>query len=261
MKLNIEIDEFARPLLTIHRDNGTKKKVETDLSSILKLFEESFDVHVEETNRNFERKKKTAEPLTFQKSSILPKNTVKYARRKALSKDDTEIEYIAIAAPEFNSSFAYNGTMFNNVAFPNLVFFFEIQNHLITNKYVTCYKSRTIRDNTPLFAFPYAHVYDSTSICYYDRNEVNDLVELEGFPYNWSHVAMGDHFYKRKKANGEEYDLRLLLELMSDGAKFDYDLLSPHHYTFGEWFDRLVGPVPNEPTNEESQEQATQTAS
>lgn len=255
MKLNIEIDEFARPLLTIFRDNGTKKRVETDLSSILKLFEDSFDVHVEETDRNIEREREYSKPLTFQKSSILPKNTVKYARRMPKNEDETEIEYIAIAAPEFNTSFAYNGTMFNNVAYPNLIFFFKIQNHLIRKKYVACYKSRTIRDNTPLFAFPYAHVYDDTSICYYDRNQVNDLVELEGFPYNWSHVEMGDHFYKRKKANGEEYDLRLLLELMADGAKFDYNLLSPLNYTFGEWFDRLVGPVPNEQKNEEVQEQ------
>lgn len=232
MKLSIEIDSIKNPVITYIEDDGTKKTTTTSMAGILKMFNESYDLIVEEKSNNTK-----LDEISFPETSVLPRNTVKYARR------GTDTEYISVVAPEFFSTFDYYGTTFKNVAYPNLVFFFKIINNTIATKYVRCFKGRTLRDDTKLYDFPYAHVSGGRgSICFYQQdNKMTDLVELENFAHNWSHVEMGDHYYQQDKNKIGNISLRELLEKFSNKKTFDYDILKDSNYTFKTWFTELVG--------------------
>lgn len=247
LKAIIEIDDVKSPKVTVVNNNGSKKTITSSIQDILDIFTNSYEMTVVE--------KKVAQPKTeiiehtiykepavldFKETPILPRSLVKYAakRNHGSEKSDKQEHIIAFTADNLHVSFDYNGTKMNNVAFPNMVFIFKIKDNRVISRHVACYKSLTLRENTELFLFPYAHV-SKTNMCYGERGDLTDLVELDTWAYRWASVEMTDHYYHETR-NLITAPLRELLELFSDGAAFDYDILRPLNFTFGELFSSMV---------------------
>ena len=247
MKTLIEIDEISSPKLTVINNSGAKRTIETNMVDILKMFDDSYEMKIEKKKVNLPKTNvierivyKEPAVLDFKETPILPKSLVKYAcRRRNGAEIDAQQEHIlAFSVESFHATFTYHNTKMNNVAFPNLVFVFKIVDNQIISRNVACYKSLNLRDNTELFLFPYAHV-SNTNMCYGERGGLTDLVELDTWSYRWASVEMTDHFYHESR-NLITASLRELLELFSDDASFDYDILRPLNMTFKEFFSKSV---------------------
>jgi hypothetical protein len=164
-------------------------------------------------------------------SPSLPENTVRYAKLS----DDTDL--IFLFHPETKANITYHKDIFKDVPIPNLVFCFGVRNNSLIQSMVYAYKDRFLRDDTGLYRFPFANVYNSASLCYHSAAPVQDLMQLNTFAYNWLHEPFNDHLYDNANISGKAF--RELLD-KSQGKQFDYDILKSSCKTFGEWTANLL---------------------
>lgn len=244
MQITIELSDLELPKIITAQPNGIKR-----ISNV------TFDTLLQCINDAYEIEKKEEEPLrsrikhetVIEVTPVLPKNLIKYGHKKAYSKETNEreekkdIHYFFLNFPEFHSTFNYHDTQMKNVAYPNLVVFLKVSDNYITDIYVKCYKTKTLRETTELFDFPYAHVSGQQGrVCYYESKKLIDFVQLENWAYLWAAAQMGDHFYKPNTPLFKDITLREKLTLFSDFAKFDYDILNGDAMTFDKWASSLI---------------------
>ena len=167
-------------------------------------------------------------------SPSLPMNTVKYSKLS----DETDIVFLN--HPEVNVDIRYHNHSFEQVPVPNLVFALFVRNNRIVNKYVFCYKDRFLRDESLLYIFPYANVFEwNGSLCYYNNQEVKDLVQLQTYPMTWLSEPFNDHLYHQGSTNKFNKPLRQILE-ETQHTKFDYSKLKETGKTFAGWSTSLI---------------------
>src|SRR5690606_11494677 len=92
-------------------------------------------------------------------------------------------------------------TDFSKVGFPNLLFVFKLKEGRLSSKAVYCYKDTFVRNETELYAYPYANVFHGGKMCFYlpGDNDIKDLVQLQSLPHVWRTTAMNDHLYDPKR--------------------------------------------------------------
>ena len=159
-------------------------------------------------------------------SGALPMNTVKYA------KYDGGTEMIALAYPAAQHDVTYHNSHFSNVGFPNLLFIFKVKEGKLTSKHVHCYKDKFIRNDTELYSYPYANVFDGGGMCFYlpGDNDIKDLVQLQTIPHTWRTTVMNDHLYSPLRTT-LKISLRELLQTF-ENKPFDHDILDKKVMTF-----------------------------
>lgn len=203
---------------------GSKRSIYLDMQDLVNLIVSS----VKDEHIDIEPK---ARPITI--SPSLPPNTVKYAKMS----DDTEM--IFLFHPETKANVMYHGSIFQDVPFPNLVFCFGVRNESIIKKHVLTYQERFLRDDTPLFEFPFSNVYTGGNMCYWSNEKVKDLVQLQTFPTRWLSEPFNDHLYQQGKTNLRDQSLREILDT-TQGKPFDYDMLRSANRTFQDWAISLI---------------------
>lgn len=209
MKTIVTLEEGNLPLVECEI-NGTTRKFNTTLSAILDAISDSFVT--------LELKHEEPKPIILEPSPSFPMNTVKYG------KIGDDGHFLVLNVPASQHDVSYHGTHFKNVGFPNMLFVFKITSKSITSKSIFCYKEKFVRDDTILFDFPYANVFDSGQLCFYPGNYiVEDLVQLQTFPHLWFSTPMNDHLFNPKR-NSEQLALRALLQRF-ENKPFDHDLL------------------------------------
>lgn len=224
MKATITLEDGKLPLVEFEK-NGTKRTIHTNLRDILGIIESSYTTDEDSDKKNF------IKPICI--SPALPIGTIKY------SLNDKGEHVIFMQFNEFSSSFYYHETEFKDVPFPKLIFCFRIKDNSVIGRSVMVYKDRFVRDETKLYRFPYANVFEDGGLCYYEDREIKDFVQLQTFPYRWATVKMNDHLYWPSNTS-KEIPLRQLLE-ESQGKPFDYDILKPTGHTFHSWSVRFTG--------------------
>lgn len=164
-------------------------------------------------------------PKLVMASPTLPPNTAKYARLS----DGTDILFLF--HPETKANITYHKSEFKDVPFPNLVFCFGVRNEQLVTKTVFAYKDRFLRDETELYRFPFANVFDGGKLCYFDNTPIKDLVQLQTFAYTWLNAPFNDHLYNQERCTTLNKPLREIFDT-SQGKKFNYDMLVPLNMTF-----------------------------
>jgi|GEM_PF-2918549 len=226
MKAVITLDNLELAKVELE-ENGIQRTLHLTLQQLAELLLSSL---VEDYN---EPKEEPAKPILI--SPSLPLNTVKYAKKS----DESHLVFLSY--PETTATVQYHQSVFQDVPFPNLVFFFAVKNQRVSNRQVFAYKDRFLRDDTKLYRYPYSNVYENGRMCYYSDETVKDLVQLQTFPHRWLHTPFNDHLYFPRQVNLTSKPLRQLLE-ESQGKPFDYSILrpAPQNLTFHEWAESII---------------------
>lgn len=169
--------------------------------------------------------------VTVLSSPALPVNTVRYAKQS----DGTDLIFIFHEAAQYDVS--YHKTTFENIPFPNLVFCLGVRKNRLTKRTVYAYEGRFLRDDTPLYRFPYSNVYGNGEMCYYEDVAIKDIVQLQTFAHNWISQPFNDHLYGSSNKSGKAF--RELLET-SQNKPFDYSILLSEKKTFQQWAESVL---------------------
>lgn len=221
MKATIYLETNKMP--KIEYENGIlTRTVNVTMHDLIESIFSSFDdVEVDE-NEKVKREK------SLFISSALPMNTVKYA------KYDGGTEMIALAYPATQHDVMYHTTEFKQVGFPNLLFVFKLKDNRLTTKRVYCYKDKFIRNETELYTYPYANVFEHNDMCFYlpGDHDIKDLVQLQTLPHIWRNTVMNDHLYNPLRTS-LNVALRELLQVF-ENKPFNHDILVKKTISFNE---------------------------
>lgn len=222
-KVVVTIQDHELPFIEFF-DKGVRRSFHTNHEELLRYLEEStVEVKEDETKNN----------EVVLRSPALPLNTVKYGQRS------NSASMLFMVSPETAYDVSYHGTTFKDVPFPNLIFYFEIINGYVNQRKVVAYKDKFLREPTQLFQFPYSNVHHGGNMCYYDKTEVKDLVQLQTFPYLWASEPNNDHLYMMGRSNQLQQPLREVFA-ESQGKPFDYNILTSLNTTFEEWSENIL---------------------
>jgi Prokaryotic E2 family D len=163
----------------------------------------------------------------------MPTNTIKYGEKA----NGTSILFVA--EPQISVDVKYHKETFKEVPYPKMVFCYVVRKERISDIYVACYKDLFLRDTTELFHFPYSNVHSDTKLCYYDRKQIEDLVQLQTFPHIWRSTDNNDHLYHQGASNLLNKPLREIFSAYS-GQKFDNSIMKPMDKDFGTWANQLL---------------------
>lgn len=229
MKVIITMEEAKLPHIEFQK-NKISRSFSVSLPTLLEMIEKSY----------YDPDEKKEREVPVFTSPALPLNTVKY------SQNNRGDHIIFLYYDEFKANIKYHSDHFQQVPFPKMIFAFGIRNSSVISRYVVAIKDRFVRDDTQLFHFPYANVHGSTSLCYYEREEVKDLVQLQTFAYRWASVPINDHLYNQERSTLLNQPLRQIFE-ESQHQSFNYDMLvrinktSTTPYTFEQWSSGIIG--------------------
>lgn len=220
MKATIYLDSNELPKVEFQQGAVTRK-VTVDMHDLMESVFNAFHEVEDDTAPEYEPPEK--ELLI---SSALPMNTVKYG------KYDGGTEMIALAYPAEQHDVAYHSSKFSKVGFPNLLFVFSLKEGRLKSKSVYCYKDTFIRNETELYAYPYANVFAGGSMCFYlpGDNDIKDLVQLQTLPHIWRNTTMNDHLYDPKRTS-LNVSLRELLQTF-ENKPFNHEILEKKVLTF-----------------------------
>lgn len=161
-------------------------------------------------------------------SPALPRNTV------GLKKFAGFQNYaVAVLVEKGIYSFNYCGQVMN-VGYPRLVFAFKVAGQNVADSFVAAVKDFAIRDDTPLFRYPYSNVHDNTSICW-------GTTQLPRIGAPWQLHSLPNLFFAAENNNDlypGRIPLRELLESQKD-REFNEELLEPLGLTFAGWFQKI----------------------
>lgn len=124
------------------------------------------------------------------------------------------------------------GKIFKNVAMPRTLFAIKVCNNKCASLRIGCIKDRFIKEDTPMYRYPYSNVFDTRNVCL-GGNRINDfdlgtLSNLVMVPEMF--LAMTNNHDGYNEANLSGFLYEDLLELLS-GAKFDEEILRPSSNT------------------------------
>lgn len=101
----------------------------------------------------------------------------------------------------------YNGTVYENVAMPNMLFGFVINSEgYIKSKKVICVKEKKINKETDTYEYPFSNVHaDSREICMGVNkfNKLDNLTQISSAPFYIMGLPNNDDLYKH--SNNTEY--------------------------------------------------------
>lgn len=235
--IQITLGDERLPRILYQKD-GTERSFEVDHNTLFEFIQRNC----------FERKEtKTKLDLPVFESPVLPSGVVKY-----MALPDGKIA-VFLEQKTFSHDIHYHGTLFKEVPFPNLVFVFTFQPtregkyRYITRKLYT-HKASVLREDTPLFKWPFAHTHGDHSMCFHFENEIKDLAQLCTFVDIWINAEINDHFYSN---NGNDRNLwtkplREIFEETQETKQFDFDKLVSAKITIRELAGQIVkGYFPN----------------
>lgn len=202
------------------------------------------------------RKKMENTALTFE-TPILPANCLKYVNRPSTIKEkkrkseegiqaslkykSTE-QFVFIEIPKKQMDYYYYNSEMKAVGFPRLIFGYRIVDQRVSSIYIFAVKEDgRIKENTPLYKFPYANVSDSGLVCM-GTNPLPLIKDIQqiGTLHNLFFAAPSSacHYYGLRNNSGFN-DLRDLYNHMSNN-QFPDEWLVSMETSFGEFFKKLM---------------------
>lgn len=211
--LNIQLGDRQLPRVTYDKD-GTKRDIRVAHNTLFEFLQQNC----------FKDDKKRDFTLPIFETPALPMGTVKY-----MALPDGKVA-LFMEQKEFQHNVKYHGTTFEQVPFPNLLFFFVFQprgdNYVLTTKRVFAFRDKVFRDTTQLYRFPYSHVQQNGYMCYFSDAEIQDLAQMSTFIFNWYNAEFSDHYYDYEQKNLWKTSLREVFT-MNQNKRFDYSKLIP----------------------------------
>jgi hypothetical protein len=170
---------------------------------------------------------------------ILPKDTLEFM---AISVDE-QIGYIVIIKREgcirpfcfVSQEGGKEQRLELNVGYPRLLFKFIVIDNTVMSLSVMAAKTGLIKDDTPLYLYPYTNVFETGAACLgrYKYPKIKELRHLSSYP---------DVFYEMEN-NGDIYLYKSVMPikeiLVANKEKpFDEELLIPSGQTYSKFADR-----------------------
>ena len=168
----------------------------------------------------------------------LPPGTVKY-----LALPDGRV-VLFMEKKEASHDINYHGTIYKAVPFPNLLFVFLFEpsknGYRLVNKHCYAHRNHVLRDDTPLYRFPFSHVDASGTMCFFFLNEMKDLAQMTSFIHNWITATFTDHYYNTTDKNKWGWPLRQIFNQTQGKPHFDYDKLFEENLTMKDLVKRYT---------------------
>ncbi|PVC74999.1 hypothetical protein C2I27_03675 [Priestia megaterium] len=224
-----------KAIITLEENSPSRVEIEKEgaMRTVFMEMQELADFIVSSVKEDDEHLQEQQKEELVTVSPSLPLNTVKYAKMS------NDADLIFMVHPETNTDVRYHKDVFEQVPFPNLLFCFGVRNNNLTKKMVVAYKDRFLRDDTLLYRFPYSNVYMGGNMCYHNNDKIQDLVQLQSFPYNWMNLDFNDHLYTQGSTNSLNKPVREIYN-ETQHQPFNYDMLVPMNTTFGQWASTLL---------------------
>lgn len=227
MKAIIKLEEGCLPEVQ-YEENGVQRKFKTSHEVLMQSIFNSFD-DIEEIKPLEE----TSSKVVF-KSPILPPNCVWYQLK---SNDDVQM---ALSFPANQYDVTYFNSKFKKVGFPNVIMFVTVSKSISSkgetilkrkNLMAYTYTGNVIREDTPIFKYPYANIYNDGNMCFYEQDTtVQDYAQLQTIYHTWRSTSMNDHLYNPKRTK-LDVSLRELLQTF-EGKPFDHTILADSYGRF-----------------------------
>jgi hypothetical protein len=134
----------------------------------------------------------------------------------------------------------YFDDVYKNVGIPRLLFGIKIYQNIIQSVRIMAIKDFIIKENTPLYEYPFSNVSRGTGNVCFGMNRVSSidvthLTALHSIPDMFLSMPNNNDNYGH---NLSGLDYRPLLERLSD-KPFDDNWLEPAKKTYKEWFEQM----------------------
>lgn len=117
------------------------------------------------------------------------------------------------------------------IPFPNLLFFFQVKNFILTSSKVFALKSQNINDNTLVYRYPFGNVSEEGSICWGLKNNQkieskhNSMKDVEEFISMFFGSPTNDDHWMSKRVKEKYVTQRCLIESLVKESRFPSELL------------------------------------
>ncbi|WP_067923978.1 hypothetical protein [Alicyclobacillus shizuokensis] len=219
----ITLDDEHLPLIEFD-DDGVKRSFHITTDRLLHYIELSSIEPSESSAQQYE---------LVAASPTLPPGTVKYAKMG----DESEWVFLTWEGGQFDV--VYHTDTFHQVPYPKMVFAFRVKGERLVHAAVCCYTDQFLKDDSPVYQFPYSNVHHGGMLCYFDNEKVKSLTQLQTFPYRWVQTPNNDHLYIQGRSNQTGWPLRQVFDTFQ-GGEFDNDILTPLNLTFSEWAEKTI---------------------
>jgi hypothetical protein len=239
IEISDDLDIYVKP---VDYDTGTVTKKRITMEELLEV------LHVSNEYRTISKKGEMTGSSTLFRTPIFSSFNGSFTIQYIAQTND--LHYAVLQRLPGPHAFAVHDKVYNNVGLPGLVFVVKIYKDLIQSCNIGAIKERVVKEDTPIYRYPFTNAYGDGKICF-GQNDMknhklqNGFTDLQSFP---SKFFLMPSTHSMGQQNRYDMELRPLVEYLVD-KEFDEEKLVPFlssssmiskQYTYREWIEDIT---------------------
>lgn len=214
-------DEFTKV-----GSEGCHVKITASDGAVLSDHYTSFSGFLEALNKAHSSRKVGIE------TPVLPQNCLKHIWHSQHAQSTVQAVFVDV--PKQNRDVKFGGGIIKHVGFPRMIVGYLLNNMRVTSMYIRAAKENDrITEDTPLYFFPFSHVYQGGMVCVSDLPQLSNLSQCGSIHNVFMQSEFATDLFDTNH-NTKRIGLRELFETFSDQPFLD-EWLVPANQSLGDW--------------------------